>query len=202
MPTGSRLFEEIHNRHQLAHAVERQIPTVQSPTGYPRAIASLIREMLAKSANQRPTLVQVSARLSEISLSPTSDVPKPEDSGDPYQRFRQVIANREDVRREAEREREREREALKKRRWDEFEHRRCRPPDRRRADHSGRRITRAVCDCITSHDPEGDLGAGLRRPRGRLRHLGADAFCAPAGAANITLRRDAASRAGARDQRL
>jgi serine/threonine protein kinase len=117
MMTGQRLFVDRRNRHQLAKAIAESVPTVIVPSGYPRPLASLVREMLAKSPGSRPTLDQVSERLSEIVLSsPDPTVSSGESStDDPYAAFRQIMSQREDVHRAA------EQEALKKRRWDEFE---------------------------------------------------------------------------------
>jgi serine/threonine protein kinase len=114
---GERLFADKRNRHQLARAVAESIPTVSTPTGYPSGVASLIREMLAKTPESRPTLDQVQTRLTEIVLK-GPNAPAPSVGSlveDPYARFRQAISQREDVRRSADQDK------LTKQRWDEFE---------------------------------------------------------------------------------
>jgi tRNA A-37 threonylcarbamoyl transferase component Bud32 len=114
MATGDAPFGDIRNRHQLAEAVRRQIPSVNTPPSYPREIASVVREMLAKAPEMRPTLQQIRSALERASDLATSAESGHTDA-DPFEQYRRMMAGREDVRRVAERER------FKKARWGTFE---------------------------------------------------------------------------------
>lgn len=55
MLTGTRLFAELRNAYQIAEAVRERLPAVRAPH-YPTRVLHLIRAMLAKRGNARPTL--------------------------------------------------------------------------------------------------------------------------------------------------